>query len=92
MFNIVVKLSMNLPLLAQLFDLGVSEWLELQLLLPDLTNRHVVFFAFPVRRRTIDPFSLECMAGTTGLQPATSAVTETHLLVTNRKYAIRMAF
>jgi len=31
------------------------------------------------------------MAGTTGLEPAASAVTETISLVTNRKYAARMA-
>jgi len=31
------------------------------------------------------------MAGTTGLEPAASAVTETRLLVTNRNYATRVA-
>jgi len=34
---------------------------------------------------------LECMAGTTGLEPATSAVTAHGKVVTNRKQASRMA-
>ena len=35
--------------------------------------------------------ALERMAGTTGLEPAASAVTVTISLVTNRKHAARMA-
>ena len=42
--------------------------------------------------RSIRPISLgECMAGTTGLEPATSAVTAKRKVVTYRKQASRMA-